>query len=50
MDIHGPPDGPELDPAMHIVGDPDQIKALQGPFKVFVDIFFLHRPLANGKT
>ena len=40
MDIHGPPDGPELDPAMHIVGDPDQIKALQGLLKVHIDQCF----------
>ena len=30
----------EMDPATQILGDLDQIKALQGPFKVHIDQFF----------
>ena len=31
---------PKMDSGMDILGDPDQIKALQGPFKVHIDDFF----------
>ena len=31
---------PKMGPLKQILGDPDQIKALQGPFKVHIDQFF----------
>ena len=39
QDFHGSPDGTKMDPAKQILGDPDQIKALQSPFKVHIDHF-----------
>ena len=40
---------PEINPARLILEDPCQIKALQGPCDVHIDLFFLHRPLDNVK-
>ena len=31
---------PKMNPAMQILGDPDQRETLQGPFKVYIDPFF----------
>ena len=36
----GPLMDPEIDSARHILGDPCQIKALQGPCDVHIDLFF----------
>ena len=34
------PMDPKMEPVTKILGDPDQIKVLQGPFKVHIDQFF----------
>ena len=39
QDFHGSPDGTKMDSAKQISGDPDQLKALQSPFKVNIDHF-----------
>ena len=44
-----PQKDPKMDPATQILGDPDQLKAPQGHFKVHIDKFDLHRPLDNRK-
>ena len=39
LDRHGPPSGPQMDPAMQILGDPWYKRVLKRPFMVRIDQF-----------